>query len=112
MTNRQAAIQIIRTLRKAGFEALLAGGCVRDTLLGKKPKDYDVATDAKPEQICRIFRRTIKVGAKFGVIIVLIDRHQIEVATFRADVGYSDGRRPDRVSFTCAKEDALRRDFT
>lgn len=112
MTNRQAAIRIIHSLGKAGFEALLAGGCVRDTLLGKKPKDYDVATNATPVQICKLFRRTIKVGAKFGVIIVLIDNHQIEVATFRADTGYTDGRRPDKVSFTVAKEDAIRRDFT
>lgn len=112
MTNKQAAIQIIRRLHKAGFEAILAGGCVRDMLLGKKPKDYDVATGAKPIEICRIFRRTIRVGAKFGVIIVLMDHQQVEVATFRAEAGYSDGRRPDKVSFTCAKEDALRRDFT
>ncbi|PKL50894.1 MAG: hypothetical protein CVV39_00830 [Planctomycetes bacterium HGW-Planctomycetes-1] len=112
MTGKQAAIQIIRKLRKAGFEALLAGGCVRDMLCGKKPKDYDVVTGAKPAEVCRLFRRTIKVGAKFGVIIVLADKHQIEVATFRAETGYSDGRRPDNVSFTCAKEDALRRDFT
>jgi poly(A) polymerase len=112
MTGRQAAIQIIRRLRKAGFEALLAGGCVRDMLCGKKPKDYDVVTSAKPAEVCGLFHRTIKVGAKFGVIIVLIDKHQIEVATFRAETGYSDGRRPDNVSFTCAKEDALRRDFT
>ena len=112
MTNKQTAIQIIRTLRKAGFEAMLAGGCVRDTLLGKKPKDYDVVTGAKPDEICRIFRRTIKVGAKFGVIIVLMDSQQVEVATFRAEEGYSDGRRPDKVRFTSDKEDALRRDFT
>ncbi|HAL44617.1 MAG: hypothetical protein A2Y12_18215 [Planctomycetes bacterium GWF2_42_9] len=112
MTNKQAAIQIIRCLRKEGFEALLAGGCVRDMLLGKEPKDYDVATDARPEQICKLFRRTIRVGAKFGVIIVMMDGHQIEVATFRADTGYSDGRRPDKVSFTSAENDALRRDFT
>ncbi|MCX5633168.1 MAG: hypothetical protein NTW93_05815 [Phycisphaerae bacterium] len=112
MTNKQAAIQIIRTLRKAGFEAMLAGGCVRDMLLGKKPKDYDVVTSAKPAEVCRLFRRTIKVGAKFGVIIVLMDGQQVEVATFRAETGYTDGRRPDKVSFTCAKEDSLRRDFT
>lgn len=112
MTGKQAAIQIIRGLREAGFEAMLAGGCVRDMLLGKKPMDYDVATDAKPAEICRIFRRTIKVGAKFGVIIVRMDGQQVEVATFRAETGYSDGRRPDKVNFTCAKEDALRRDFT
>ncbi|MGB8226265.1 MAG: CCA tRNA nucleotidyltransferase [Sedimentisphaerales bacterium] len=112
MTNKQAAIQIIRTLRKAGFEAMLAGGCVRDMLLGKKPKDYDVVTSAKPAEVCRFFRRTIKVGAKFGVIIVLMDNQQVEVATFRAETGYTDGRRPDKVSFTSAKEDSLRRDFT
>lgn len=112
MTNKQAAIQIIHNLHKAGFQAMLAGGCVRDMLLDKTPKDYDVATNATPNDICRIFRRTIKVGAKFGVIIVLMDGHQIEVATFRAEAGYSDGRRPDKVSFTSAKEDALRRDFT
>ena len=112
LSNKQAAIQIIRSLHKAGFEALLAGGCVRDMLLGNKPKDYDVVTSATPLEICKIFRRTIKVGAKFGVIIVLVDREQVEVATFRAEAGYSDGRRPDKVSFTSAKEDSLRRDFT
>jgi tRNA nucleotidyltransferase/poly(A) polymerase len=112
MTNKQAAIQIIRNLHKAGFEALLAGGCVRDMLLGNKPKDYDVVTSATPLEICKIFRRTIKVGAKFGVIIVLIESEQVEVATFRTEAGYSDGRRPDKVSFTSAKEDSLRRDFT
>lgn len=112
MTNRQAAIEIVHKLRKQGFEALLAGGCVRDMLRGKEPKDYDVATDARPNEICRLFRRTIRVGAKFGVIIVMMDGHQIEVATFRAETGYSDGRRPDKVSFTSAQNDALRRDFT
>jgi len=112
MTNKQAAIQIIRSLRKEGFQALLAGGCVRDMLLGREPKDYDVVTDARPEQICKIFRRTIRVGAKFGVIIVMVEKHQIEVATFRADSGYTDGRRPDKVSFTSAENDAMRRDFT
>ena len=112
LSNKQAAIQIIRSLHKAGFEALLAGGCVRDMLLGNKPKDYDVVTSATPLEICKIFRRTIKVGAKFGVIIVLVAREQVEVATFRAEAGYSDGRRPDKVSFTSAKEDSLRRDFT
>jgi poly(A) polymerase len=112
MTNKQAAIQIIRRLHKAGFEALLAGGCVRDMLLGKKPKDHDVVTNATPAEICRVFRQTIRVGAKFGVIVVLMDSQQVEVATFRAETGYTDGRRPDKVSFTSAKEDALRRDFT
>ena len=112
MTSKQAAITIVRKLRKSGFDALLAGGCVRDMLCSKKPKDHDVATSATPVQVCRIFRRTIKVGAKFGVVIVLVDNQQVEVATFRSETGYSDGRRPDKVRFTSAKEDALRRDFT
>ena len=71
MTNRQAAIQIVKRLREAGFEAMLAGGCVRDMLLKRKPKDYDVATDAKPNDVAKLFRRTLKVGAKFGVVVVL-----------------------------------------
>lgn len=112
MTNRQAAIQIIRKLRREGFQALLAGGCVRDMLLSRRAKDYDVATDARPEEICDIFRRTLRVGAKFGVIIVLLDSQQVEVAAFRAESGYDDGRHPARVEFTSAREDALRRDFT
>ncbi|MEN6385959.1 MAG: hypothetical protein ABFD79_12290 [Phycisphaerales bacterium] len=112
MTNKQAAIHTVRVLHKEGFEALLAGGCVRDMLLGKEPKDYDVATEARPEQICKVFQRTIRVGAKFGVIIVMLEGHQIEVATFRAEAGYSDGRRPDKVSFTSSQNDAMRRDFT
>jgi tRNA nucleotidyltransferase/poly(A) polymerase len=112
MTNKQVAIQIIHRLREAGFEALLAGGCVRDMLLGKKPKDHDVVTNATPLEIYRIFRRTIKVGAKFGVVVVLMGGQQVEIATFRAESGYTDGRRPDKIHFTSAKEDALRRDFT
>ncbi len=112
MTNRQAAIRIIRVLRKSGHQALLAGGCVRDMLLGKRPKDYDVATDARPKDVVKLFRRTLTVGAKFGVVIVLIDKAQVEVATFRTESGYADGRHPDSVAFSSAKEDASRRDFT
>ena len=112
MTNRQAAIKIVKVLRKNGFEALLAGGCVRDMLLGRRAKDYDVATNALPVEIIRLFRRTLKVGAKFGVVMVLLDNQQIEVATFRSDVDYADGRHPGSVKFTNAREDALRRDFT
>ena len=112
MTNREAAIKVITVLRKAGFEALLAGGCVRDRLLGRRPKDYDVATSAEPADVVARFRHTIKVGAKFGVIIVRLGRQQVEVATFRSDVAYVDGRRPTKVEFTNAKQDALRRDFT
>ena len=112
MTNKQAAIKIVKELRKQGCEALLAGGCVRDMLLGRVAKDYDVATSARPKEIIRIFRRTIKVGAKFGVIIVLMDNQQVEVATFRTEADYADGRHPESVVFSDAAEDAKRRDFT
>jgi len=112
-TEREFAIEVVRRLREAGYEALWAGGCVRDELLGLTPKDYDVATDARPEQVQRLFRRTIAIGASFGVIAVIGPRpFTIEVATFRSDVSYSDGRRPDAVVFSTAREDALRRDFT
>ena len=112
MTNRQAAIQIVKRLRGAGYEALLAGGCVRDMLLKRRPSDYDVATDAKPNDVMKLFRRTLKVGAKFGVVVVLVDKIQIEVATFRTESGYADGRHPTQVRFATAAEDAARRDFT
>jgi poly(A) polymerase len=113
MTEREFAIDVVRRLKGAGFEALWAGGCVRDELLGLTPKDYDVATSALPDQVCRLFRRTVKVGASFGVIEVLGPRPlRVQVATFRADVAYSDGRHPDAVVFSSPREDALRRDFT
>lgn len=113
MTPRAFATDVVRTLRAAGHEALFAGGCVRDQLLGRDPDDYDVATSARPEDIQRLFRRTVAVGAAFGVIEVLgPKRLSIEVATFRSDGPYSDGRHPDSVRFTTAREDALRRDFT
>ncbi|MBN1361190.1 MAG: CCA tRNA nucleotidyltransferase [Sedimentisphaerales bacterium] len=112
MTNRQAAVQIVRCLQEHGFEALLAGGCVRDMLLGHKPKDYDVATNAKPKEVVQLFPRTLTVGVKFGVVIVLMRHSQVEVATFRSEAGYRDGRHPDEVEFTHAAEDAGRRDFT
>lgn len=112
-TAREFAIDVIRTLRTAGFEAYLAGGCVRDELLGLVPKDYDVATSARPEQVRQLFMRTIAVGAAFGVIEVLGPRPiRIEVASFRTDGVYSDGRRPDSVVYSSAEEDARRRDFT
>ena len=105
-----------RSFAHAGFEALWAGGCVRDQLLGLTPKDYDVATNATPDQIRDLFghRRTLPIGAAFGVITVLgpRDAGQIEVATFRTDAAYSDGRHPDSVTFTTAEHDAQRRDFT
>jgi len=112
MTNQKAAIKIIETLRAEGFQALLAGGCVRDKLLGRAAKDYDVVTDARPEDVIRIFSRTKKIGAMFGVVMVLMYGRQVEVATFRTESGYADGRHPDNVNFATAKEDALRRDFT
>lgn len=112
MTNRQAAIEIIRRLQQHGFQALLAGGCVRDMLLERPAKDYDVATDARPADVMRLFPRTLKIGAKFGVVIVLIRRRPVEVATFRSEAGYEDGRHPSEVRFTDAAEDASRRDFT
>lgn len=113
---RQFAVEVVATLRAAGYEALWAGGCVRDFLLGKQPKDYDVATSATPEDIRQVFgkRRTLGVGAAFGVMVVLGPKEagQIEVATFRQDAQYSDGRRPDGVTFSTAEHDAQRRDFT
>jgi poly(A) polymerase len=112
MTNKQAAVQIVRRLRDAGFQALLAGGCVRDTLLGRRPSDYDVATDARPGDTAKLFRRTLDVGAKFGVVVVLVDKTQVEVATFRTESDYADGRHPSNVRFATAAEDAARRDFT
>ena len=106
------ALWVIRRLRSAGHRALLAGGCVRDMLLGRRPGDYDVATDAQPQEVRRIFRRVLLVGAQFGVAIVLRRGRKVEVATFRSDLSYTDGRRPDGVRFTTPEEDALRRDFT
>lgn len=113
MTEREFAISVVRRLHEAGYEALWAGGCVRDELLGRAPKDYDVATNARPEEVRKIFRRSIPVGASFGVIEVLGPKPlTVEVATFRSDVSYSDGRHPDAVVFSNARADALRRDFT
>jgi poly(A) polymerase len=112
MTNRQAAITVIKRLQQSGFQALLAGGCVRDMLLRRRAKDHDVATNARPQDVVRLFKRTLKVGAKFGVVIVLIDCQQVEVATFRTESGYADGRHPGSVEFATAAEDAGRRDFT
>ena len=108
----QDAINIIQTLRKAGHQALLAGGCVRDHLLGREPKDYDVATSATPDQVIRLFPGALTVGAHFGVVIVRRGDVQIEVATFRTDGSYKDGRHPESVTYSTAEEDAQRRDFT
>ncbi|MFP4216497.1 MAG: CCA tRNA nucleotidyltransferase [Phycisphaerae bacterium] len=108
----KAALWVVRTLREAGYQALFAGGCVRDMLLGRPSNDYDVATDATPDDVKSLFGRVLLVGAQFGVAIVLKGGRQVEVATFRSDVSYSDGRRPDRVEYSSPEEDAHRRDFT
>lgn len=113
---REFALVVVGRLRSAGYEAVWAGGCVRDELLGRTPADYDVATSARPDQVRAVFgnRHTLAVGAAFGVITVLGPRGagQVEVATFRSDAAYADGRHPAGVTFTNAREDALRRDFT
>jgi poly(A) polymerase len=110
--HREAATEIIRRLTEAGHVAYFAGGCVRDELLGRTPEDYDVATDAPPDRIGALFRRTREVGRAFGVVLVRANQLWVEVATFRVEHGYSDGRRPDAVTFCNAEQDALRRDFT
>ena len=110
---RDAALTVIRKLQANGFEAFLVGGCVRDLVLGNEPKDFDVTTNALPEQVIALFEKTLPVGASFGVVIVVIDGEQIEVATYRTDGLYSDGRRPDTVEYgKTAREDVERRDFT
>ncbi|HBB02584.1 MAG: tRNA nucleotidyltransferase/poly(A) polymerase, poly(A) polymerase [Candidatus Peregrinibacteria bacterium GW2011_GWF2_38_29] len=109
---RITAIKIIQLLRDNGFEAYFAGGCVRDMLLEIHPKDFDIATSATPDQIQKLIPKTLEFGKSFGVITAIVNDHHFEIATFRSDSGYSDGRRPDAVIFTSAKEDASRRDFT
>ena len=106
------ALAVVLRLREAGHVAYFAGGCVRDMLLGLTPKDYDVATDAPPGRVRELFKSTQAVGAAFGVILVRAGKSVIEVATFRTDLKYVDGRRPEGVVFTTAEEDAKRRDFT
>ncbi|MBZ5660059.1 MAG: CCA tRNA nucleotidyltransferase [Acidobacteriia bacterium] len=123
MTPRELADQICATLRQNGHQAYLVGGCVRDLVLGREPADYDISTDARPERVQQLFPHSLAVGAKFGVILVLentaieegVAEHpaQVEVATFRSDIGYSDGRHPDRVVYSDSpQEDVRRRDFT
>ena len=99
-------------LRQAGFQALLAGGCVRDLVLGRTPKDWDVATDAGPEEVEGLFAHTVSVGAKFGIVVVILGERHYEVARFRRDGLYRDGRRPETVEYADAEADAWRRDFT
>jgi poly(A) polymerase len=113
MTPRELARRICAKLRDNGHQAYLVGGCVRDLLLGRDPSDYDISTGAHPERVQELFPRSLAVGAKFGVILVVEDGAEVEVATFRSDLGYSDGRHPDNVMYSdSAKEDVRRRDFT
>ena len=108
----KTALAIVKDLKDRGFETYFAGGSVRDILLGKIPKDYDIVTSAKPEEIEDILEHTIPIGKKFGVILAVKNDHHFEIATFRSDAAYTDGRRPDAVYFSDPKEDAFRRDFT
>ncbi len=112
LSMRAAAEAIVRRLSDAGHEALFAGGCVRDMLLEQKPKDYDIATSAHPDEVLKVFPGGNTVGAHFGVILVRHQGHSLEIATFRTDGDYRDGRRPESVEFATAEEDAHRRDFS
>jgi poly(A) polymerase len=110
---KQSAIQTLKRLREAGFSAYFVGGCVRDQVMGIEPKDYDIATSARPDQVMQLFPRTVSVGARFGVVLVVVGHRQVEVATFRSDGAYADGRHPAEVTFTLdPRPDVLRRDFT
>jgi poly(A) polymerase len=112
-TSEQLAHDVVRRLRSEGYQAWLVGGCVRDLLLGRSPKDFDVATNARPDLVTELFHRSEQVGAHFGVVLVRENGAQVEVATFRSDYEYSDGRRPDHVAFESdPRRDAERRDFT
>ena len=113
MTERTAALTVLKQLNKAGHEAFLVGGCVRDIILGLSPHDWDVTTHATPQQVMSIFPKTVLVGVSFGVVTVVIEDFQIQVSTYRSDGAYSDNRRPDSVTFTpSAADDVKRRDFT
>lgn len=112
MPAKEIALSVVRRLRAAGYESYLAGGCVRDMLLNKEPQDYDITTGAKPAEIAKIFPDTIPVGAQFGVILVVVDGTPFEVASFRHDGPYLDGRHPIQVRYGSLREDVLRRDFT
>ncbi|MBI4402728.1 MAG: CCA tRNA nucleotidyltransferase [Deltaproteobacteria bacterium] len=112
VSKEKSAIRIIKTLKKHGHEAFLAGGCVRDRIRGVEPKDYDIATSAPSEEIQKLFKKTIPVGVQFGVILVVEDGVAFEVATFRTEGDYQDGRRPGYVAFASLEQDAKRRDFT
>ena len=108
----QDALAIIGRLEAAGHEAMLVGGPVRDLALGRRPKDFDVATSATPKKVARLFRRVVPVGVRFGVMLVLMPHSEVEVATYRSEDGYADGRHPENVRFSSHDQDVLRRDFT
>ncbi len=112
MTSRALATEIVHKLTNAGYTAYFAGGWVRDYLLGHPSEDIDIATDAPPEKILDLFPHTLLIGLSFGIVVVIIDGHQFEVATFRRDMEYVDGRKPTAIELATAEEDALRRDFT
>src|SRR5215510_14250975 len=118
-TPKEAATEVLTTLRQRGYSAYFVGGCVRDLLLGCEPADYDVATNGTPDTALRIFPESIAVGAQFGVVLVIVrspdgkQAYKVEVATYRSDIGYTDGRHPDQVRFAkTPQEDVQRRDFT
>ena len=112
MTIKQNAIEIVETLQNHGYKAFFAGGCVRDMIMGKESIDYDIATSALPQDTINLFEKTIPVGVQFGVVIVVQDGHNFEVATFRTEGSYSDGRHPNYVAFSTPEDDVKRRDFT
>ncbi|MCX7981774.1 MAG: CCA tRNA nucleotidyltransferase [Syntrophales bacterium] len=109
---KEGALHIVRTLKTAGYEAYFVGGCVRDLVMDRSPDDYDIVTSASPEEIQSLFPHSVAVGARFGVILVIVDGFSYEVATFRKEENYFDGRHPSRVLFAGLQEDVMRRDFT
>ena len=112
MSIKQNAIDIVKTLQGNGYKAYFAGGCVRDMIMGRESADYDIATNALPNDVMHLFEETIPVGVQFGVVIVVKEGHNFEVATFRTEGSYSDGRHPDYVAFSTPEDDVKRRDFT
>ncbi|HOG09990.1 MAG TPA: polynucleotide adenylyltransferase, partial [Smithella sp.] len=107
--HRLHAREIIHRLRESGHEAYFVGGCVRDFILNQTSSDYDIVTSARPEEVIKLFPRTVAIGAKFGVVAVITDNHSFEVATFRSDDVYEDGRHPSRIHYSTAREDVFRR---
>ena len=109
---KQRALYFLKKLQDNGYIAYFAGGCVRDMLMGKEPHDFDIVTSAKPDEVEKLFKKTVAIGKEFGVIIAHVGLFDFEIATFRSEGKYSDARRPDQVFWTDAEADAKRRDFT